>query len=160
MTAAGRLVCWPWVGLWRFAAQFASRKGRRRLLRRVAWRLVALFACGPWVLPFLAAWTGDELNHFVRGRVQVRGSAAPVTDLAVVLVPVGASGPEAEPVWMWPDVDGWFSTHAFAGAHGALYAVEVRRAGCAVERAGVRRLWLAAPWEWRLALEVGPCRAS
>ena len=79
MTAVDRLVWWPWLRLWRFLVQFRSRKGRRRLRRRAAWRLVALFAFGAWVLPFVVAWVGDELNHFVRGRVQVRGSAAPVT---------------------------------------------------------------------------------
>ena len=161
MTAVDRPVWWPWILLWRFMAQFTSRKGRRRLRRRAAWRLLALLALGPWVLPFLAAQVADEMNHFVRGRVQVRGSAAPVTDVAVVLVPVGVSEPDAEPVWMWPDVDGWFSMHAFpGGVLGGVYAVDVRRPGCAVERAGFRRFWLLFPWGRRLELEVGPCRAS
>ena len=160
MTAVDRLVWWPWIRLWRFAAQFASRKGRRRLRRRVSWRLLELIGFGPWVYPFVAAQLYDELTQFVRGRVEVRGSVEPVTDVAVVLVPLAVLGPDGEPVWMWPDVDGWFSMHAFPGAgFGGLYAVDVLRPGCAVERVGERRFWLLAPWGRRLALEVGPCRA-
>lgn len=161
MTAVDRLLWWPWLPLWRFLAQFGSRKGRRRLRRRAVWRVLALLAFGPWIHPFFVAQMADELNHFVRGRVQVRGSAEPVTGVAVVLVPVTASGSDAEPLWLWPDVDGWFSTHAFpGGVYGGVYAVDVRRPGCAVEHFGVRRLWLGAVWGRRLDLEIGPCRTS
>ena len=115
----GRLVWWPWIRLWRFAAQFASRKGRRRLRRRVSWRLLALIGFGPWVYPFVAAQLYDELTQFVRGRVEVRGSVEPVTDVAVVLVPLTVLGPDGEPVWMWPDVDGWFSMDALPRVPGS-----------------------------------------
>ena len=142
MTAVDRLVWWPWIRLWRFAAQFASRKGRRRLRRRAGWRLVALLAFGPWVLPFLVAWAGDELNHFVRGRVQVRGSAAP--EGAGAVLPGGApcsygAGVRFEGVhWLGPVV-------AFRAVVEGAWSWDVRsfrrRSACGVS---VATAWISA----------------
>ena len=165
MTWLDRIVWWPTLAVWAFVRQFGTRKGRRLVRRRAFWRLLVAVSLAPWVLPFFIAWRVEAA--YVRGRVQVRGDPAPITDLAVVLVPAGSApaGRPAAPagleigvrpavdVWVWPDVDGWFSTNYVVP--GALYRVEVRRPGCRAVSLGERRFLFS--WGRGLRLEVGSC---
>ena len=65
---------------------------------------------------------------------------------------------ESADIWLWPDVDGWFSTmHVVAGLP---YRVEVRRPACRTESFGVRVFQYAAPWGRRLRLEADQCVAG
>ena len=173
-----RLVWWPWLVLWSVVSGLRMRSARRRLRRRAGWRLLLAFPVVVWLYPFGAAWVAGELDAFVRGRVQVRGDAGPVRSLAVVLVPAPRAsdadaaaagaysrldpGPglaaESADIWLWPDVDGWFSTmHVVAGLP---YRVEVRRPACRTESFGVRVFQYAAPWGRRLRLEADQCVAG
>lgn len=174
MIGLDRLVLWPWVVLWSVVSGLCTRSARRRLRRRAGWRLLLALPAVVWLYPFGAAWVASELDAFVRGRVQVRGDAGPVRALAVVLVPAPRAADAAaaavdayrrlDPgpglaasaeIWLWPDVDGWFSTmHVVAGLP---YRVEVRRPACRTESFGVRVFEYAAPWGRRLRLEAEPC---
>ena len=178
VTRLDRLVWWPWLVLRSVVSGLRTRSARRRLRRRAGWRLLLAFPVALWLYPFGAAWVAGELDAFVRGRVQVRGDPGPVRALAVVLVPaprpsdadaaaVGAYGrldpgprlaaADAE-IWLWPDVDGWFSTMHVAA--GLPYRVEVRRPACRTESFGVRVFEYAAPWGRRLWLEPEQCVAG
>ena len=169
----------PWrVGV-RLREEVLTRKGRRRLRRRLASRFLLLAVAVAWTYPFVDGFWAAELDSFVRGRVVVTGRDAPLLRAAVVLVPLpqlSADGlaayaridpgdplaltgrVEDATIWLWPDVDGWF-----AGMHLALgmpYRVEVRRPGCPPVEFGVRRFRLLAFGSRRLHLEVPPCPAE
>ncbi len=160
----------------RLREELLTRKGRRRLRRRLASRFLLLAVAVAWTYPFVDAFWSEQLGFFISGRLVVTGQDAPLFRTAVVLVPEPdvSGGPlaayakidPAEPaglperaedaaVWLWTDVDGWFGgMHVAAGLP---YRVEVRRPGCAPAGFGVRRFSLLDFWSRRLQLEVPLC---
>ena len=168
--------------LFRLYGECFTRRGRRRLGRRLATRFLLLFVAIAWTYPFVSAFWDEQLVDFVRGRVVVSGAPdRPVLRTAVVLVPAPSdpSNPRAlaryrwiDPgaplpavfvpkdaaVFLWTDVDGWFG-----GMHLALgvpYRIEVRRSGCPVVVFGVRTFRLLDFWSRRFDVEVPPCPGS
>ena len=171
-----RLVSLPRRVAVRLWEELLTRKGRRRLRRRLASRFLLVAVAIAWTYPFVDAFWHEQIGFFVSGRLVVTGQHLPLFSTAVVLVPdPDVSGgplaayakidpgrpsglverPEDAAVWLWADVDGWFG-----GMHlavGLPYRVEVRRAGCAPVEFGVRRFRLFDFWSRRLQLEVPPC---
>lgn len=160
----------------RVAVELLTRAGRRRLGRRLASRGLVLLPILVWTHLFFWYFWSEELTRYVRGHVVVNGPAAPVLDLAVVLVPdpvaPGADAgylrvdpglyelPDVEgaAVWLWPDVDGRFDVMHVAG--GERYRVEVRwasRPDCPPYVVGHRVFRLLDFFSRRLELVVPPC---
>ena len=163
----------------RLREELLTRKGRRRLRRRLASRFLLVAVAIAWTYPFVEGFWAAELVSLVGGRLVVTGRDAPLLSAAVVLVPVpelSAGGLAAyariDPVdsvelpvrvddaaiWLWTDVDGWFGGMHLAP--GLPYRVEVRRPGCPPVEFGVRRFRLLGFWYRRLYLEVQPCPAE
>lgn len=164
----------------RVGGELLTLRGRRRLRRRVASRLLLFFVVAVWVYPSLTSFWDGQLANFVAGRVSVSGGE-PFVRTSVVFVPAPADPadvtrlrqyavvtdglepppvrlPEDGAVQFWTDVDG-----RFGGMHvrqALPYRVEVRRRGCETVSFGVRRFWLPAFWSRRLHLEVPPCPGS
>ena len=179
MTVVKRVALLPARVAARLREELVTRKGRRRLRRRLLSRFLLVAVAIAWTEPFVRAFWYEQLSYFVSGRVVVEGGqGVAMTRTAVVLVPEVAdlASPGAlarysridpgEPlavshhaedaaIWLWADVDGWFgSMHV---AQGAPYRIEVRRSGCEPAVFGVRRFWLFDFWSRRLTLEVPPC---
>ena len=179
MTVVERLALLPGRVAARLWGELITRKGRRRLRRRVLSRFLLVAVAIAWTEPFVRAFWHEQFSYFVSGRVVVEGAEdVPMTRTAVVLVPdVGdpaapgvlvrysridpgeplavSRDVEDAAVWLWTDVDGWFgSMHV---AQGAPYRIEVRRPGCESAVFGVRRFWLLDFWSRRLTLAVPPC---
>ena len=163
----------------RLREELLTRKGRRRLRRRLASRFLLVAVAVAWTYPFVGGFWAAELVSFVGGRVVVTGRDAPLLRAAVVLVPapelsggglaayakIDPGDPLVRPgrvddatIWLWPDVDGWFGGMHLAP--GLPYRVEVRRPGCPPVGFGVRRFTLLAFGSRRLHLEVPPCPAE
>ena len=161
--------------------ELVTRKGRRRLRRRLLSRFLLIAVAIAWTEPFVRAFWHEQLSYFVSGRVVVEGGQdVPVMRTAVVLVPqvadpavpgalirysridpgepLAVSGDvEDAAIWLWADVDGWFGSMHLA--QGVPYRIEVRRFGCEPAVFGVRRFWLFDFWSRRMTLEVRPCAA-
>ena len=179
MGLTDRLVSMPRRFAARLRSELLTRKGRRRLRRRVASRFLLTGLAIAWTHPFVSDFWDGQINSFIAGRVVVTGVDAPVLRTAVVLVPVpegsGATlaayakidplDPVAIPrqvedaaVWLWPDVDGWFDGMHLAA--GLPYRVEVRRRGCPPVEFGVRTFRLLGFGARRLHLEVPACEGK
>ena len=182
MTVVERVALVPGRVAARLWGELVTRKGRRRLRRRVLSRFLLVAVAVAWTEPFVNAFWHEQLSYFVSGRVVVEGGQdVAMTRTAVVLVPevadpaapgalarysridpgepLAVSGDaEDAAIWLWADVDGWFgSMHV---AQGAPYRIEVRRRGCESAVFGVRRFWVFDFWSRRLNLEVLPCAAK
>ena len=181
MTVVERVALVPGRVAARLWGELVTRKGRRRLRRRVLSRFLLVAVAVAWTEPFVRAFWYEQLSYFVSGRVVVGGQDVAMTRTAVVLVPEVAdpAAPGAlarysridpgEPlavfgdaedaaIWLWADVDGWFGSMHLA--QGAPYRIEVRRFGCEPAVFGVRRFWVFDFWSRRLNLEVPLCSAA
>lgn len=175
MNRLGRLLSVPLRVCRRLRDECVSRRGRRRLRRRLASRSLLTLLAVAWTYPFVGAFWLSELTGFVSGRVVVSGPPEPLFGAAVVLVPAPAPGvglaayariDPARPVtvpatvedaalWLWTDVDGWFDAMHLAQA--VPYRVEVRRPGCEPVAFGVRSFHLFGFSSRRLRLEIPRC---
>ena len=163
----------------RLRDELLTRKGRRRLRRRIASRFLLTGLAIAWTHPFVSDFWNGQIGSFIAGRVIVADTHAPVLRTAVVLVPVPEQSgttlaayakidpgdPVALPeqvedaaVWLWPDVDGWFDGMHLAA--GLPYRVEVRRPGCPTVQFSVRKFRLLSFQSRRLHLEVPACDAE
>ena len=182
MTVVERVALLPARVAARVWKELVTRKGRRRLRRRLLSRFLLIAVAIAWTEPFVRAFWHEQLAYFVSGRVVVEGGQdVAMTRTAVVLVPqvadpaapgalirysridpgepLAVSGEvEDAAIWLWADVDGWFGSMHLV--QGAPYRIEVRRFGCEPAVFGVRRFWVFDFWSRRLNLEVPPCAAE